>query len=78
MVCSFQQPVFNASFSPSGNRILVTGSLPYFFVYSNQQAIKQVKLWNGVHLQEFDTFEINRREKEMGSPFSLSTNSLVL
>ena len=61
-------PSNNLCLMPSGNRILVTGSLPYFYVYSNQQEVKQ----------EYDTFEINRREKEMGSPLSLSTNSLVI
>lgn len=41
-ICSLQQPVFQATFSPSGKRVLVTGNLPYFHVYRNEQEIKQV------------------------------------
>ena len=41
-VCKLDAPVFHADFSPSGEHILITGKLPYFYVYSNQQEVKQV------------------------------------
>lgn len=70
---SLQQPVFNACFSPSGERILVTGSLPYFYVYTKE--LKQVFILNRHYVKEWDTLDINKREKELGSPVLLSTNS---
>lgn len=60
------RPVLNAHFSPSGSRILVTGALPYFYVYSVKD--KQVK-------KEEDTVTVNNMEKQAGGELLVRDNS---
>lgn len=31
---NFEQPAFNTQFSPDGSKVLVSGALPSFYVYS--------------------------------------------
>ena len=66
-VCSLKNPVLDASFSPSGDRILVTGSLPYFYVYS---------IANNTVKTEYDTLSINKMEKLVGGRNQLHNNSM--
>ena len=65
-VCSLKNPVLDASFSPSGKRILVTGSLPCFYVYS---------LVDNAFKTEYDTLSVNKMEKLVGGRNQLHNNS---
>ncbi len=64
-LCTHKAPVFNASFSPSSSRILVTGALPSFYVYSLTP--------EGVD-QEYDVVTINDRDRQIGSEQVLNSN----
>ena len=64
-LCTHKAPVFNASFSPSSSRILVTGALPSFSVYSLTP--------EGVD-QEYDVVTINDRDRQIGSEQVLNSN----
>ena len=67
-VSSFHQPVMSVSFSPNGNRLLVAGILPSFYVY-NIKALSAV--------QEIDTISVNEREKQFDNALSLPLNSIL-
>ena len=75
-VCHQKAPVFNVSFSPSDTRLLVTGSLPSFYVYRlGSEGISQVPPFSFRNRQEFDTLAINDAEKQLGSTTTLNSNS---
>lgn len=75
-VCHQKAPVFNVSFSPSDTRLLVTGSLPSFYVYRlGSEGISQAFPSSSHNRQEFDTLAINDAEKQLGSTTTLSSNS---
>lgn len=74
-VCHQKSPVFNVSFSPSDTRLLVTGSLPSFYVYHiGSEGVSQVGVFSLGNFQEFDTLAINDAEKQLGSGTSLRSN----
>ena len=64
-LCTHKAPVFNASFSPSSSRILVTGALSSFYIYSLTP--------EGVE-QEYDVVTINDRDRQIGSEQVLNSN----
>ena len=67
-VASFHQPVMSVSFSPSGNRLLVAGILPSFYVYTIEDRSA---------VQEFDTISVNEREKQFDGSLSIPLNSAL-
>ncbi|CBK20311.2 uncharacterized protein [Blastocystis hominis] len=67
---SFARPVFGVSFAPSSNRLLVTGALPSFFIYS-LQADRSLAL-------ETDVAKINELERSVGGGFELPANNVIL
>lgn len=68
-LCTQKAPVLKASFSPSSSRILVTGALSSFFVYSVTP--------EGVD-QEFDTVTLNDRDRHCRNEQGLNSNRKVI
>ena len=68
-VATFHQPVMSVSFSPNGNRLLVAGILPSFYVYAIEASSA---------VQEIDTISVNEREKQFGGSLSIPLNSGLL
>ena len=68
-VATFHQPVMSVSFSPNGNRLLVAGILPSFYVYTIEASSA---------IQEIDTISVNEREKQFGGSLSIPLNSGLL
>ena len=59
----------SVSFSPNGNRLLVAGILPSFYVYTIEASSA---------IQEIDTISVNEREKQFGGSLSIPLNSGLL
>ena len=58
-----------------GFQLLVTGSLPSFYVYHiGSEGVSQVGVFSLGNFQEFDTLAINDAEKQLGSGTSLRSN----
>lgn len=62
---SFKQPVFTAAFSPDGERLLVSGALPSFYIYAKRGGAWQLEADAGV---------VNEWEKSHRGLLQLSPN----
>lgn len=62
---SFKRPVFTAAFSPDGERLLVSGALPSFYIYAKRGGAWQLEADAGV---------VNEWEKSHRGLLQLSPN----